>query len=108
MPEMNEFPPGLPSWADLATPDADESVSFYGELFGWEARESENQEETGGYRTFLRDGKQVAGLAPIREEGTPPSWNTYIAVSDADEIANKTVRYWCRNVTLRDSSNRRP
>ena len=89
MPEMNEFPPGLPSWADLASPSLDESVSFYRELFGWEAQESENAEETGGYQTFLKDGKRVAGVAPIQNEGTPPSWNTYIAVSDADEIAGK-------------------
>src|SRR5918999_693334 len=39
MPEISEFQPGLPSWADLSTPDVDESRSFYGELLGWEAKE---------------------------------------------------------------------
>lgn len=89
MPDISEFPPGLPSWADLSTPDADESASFYGDLFGWEAPEGENPEETGGYRIFTKDGKNVAGLMPIQQEGQPPSWNVYIAVTDADDIAEK-------------------
>jgi uncharacterized protein len=89
MPEISEFQPGLPSWADLSTPDADESASFYGELFAWEAKEAGDPEETGGYRIFVKEDKQVAGLMPIQQEDQPPSWNTYISVSDADEIADK-------------------
>ena len=90
MPEIDEFPPGLPSWADLMTPDADAAASFYGELFGWESKEGAGDpEETGGYRLFTRDEKQVAGLMRSQQEGQPPSWNTYIAVSDADEVAEK-------------------
>jgi predicted enzyme related to lactoylglutathione lyase len=89
MPEISEFQPGLPSWADLSTPNADESASFYGALFGWEAKEGEDPEQTGGYRIFAKDGKQVAGLMPIQQEGQPPSWNVYISVSDADDAASK-------------------
>jgi predicted enzyme related to lactoylglutathione lyase len=86
MPEIDEFQPGLPSWADLATSDADESVSFYGELLGWKA--DEPNEDFGGYRNFRKDDKLVAGLTPA-QEGQPPSWNVYIAVADADETAEK-------------------
>jgi predicted enzyme related to lactoylglutathione lyase len=89
MPEVEEFQPGLPSWADLSTPDADESASFYGALFGWDTEQPSDPEQTGGYRMFLSNGKQVAGLMPIQQEANPPSWNTYISVSDADEIAGK-------------------
>ena len=90
MPEIKEFQPGLPSWADLSTPDAGESASFYEGLFGWEAKEGAGDpEETGGYRVFAKEGKQVAGLMEIQQEGQPPSWSTYIAVSDAEEIAGK-------------------
>jgi uncharacterized protein len=90
MPEITEFQPGLPSWADLTTPHADEAASFYASLFGWETKEAPGDpEETGGYRMFVKDGKQVAGLMQTREEGRPPSWNTYISVSDVDEIAEK-------------------
>ena len=90
MPEVSQFQPGLPSWADLSTPDAEESASFYGGIVGWETKEAPGgPEETGGYRLFLKDGKQVAGLMQIQQEGQPPSWNTYISVADADETAEK-------------------
>src|SRR5918998_3567133 len=91
MPEISEFQPGLPSWADLSTPDADESASFYEALFGWEAKDppGADSQDFGGYRLFLKDGKQVAGLMKIQREGQPPSWSTYISVSDADEILDK-------------------
>jgi len=78
MPEIDEFQPGLPSWADLSSPDLDESASFYGELLGWEARDQ--GEDYGGYRTFAKDDKVVAGLAPkLRQalaegqNGDPPA-----------------------------------
>ncbi len=88
MPEINEFQPGLPSWADLSTTNPGESIEFYTGLFGWEAREGPgDSEQTGGYHLFVKEGKQVAGLMQVQEQ--PPSWNTYIAVSDADEIAEK-------------------
>jgi predicted enzyme related to lactoylglutathione lyase len=87
MPEIDGFPNGLPSWADLGSPDPDESASFYGELLGLEATDPD--EEHGGYRLFTRDGKQVAGLMALQEEGQPPSWTTYINVDDADAVAEK-------------------
>jgi predicted enzyme related to lactoylglutathione lyase len=88
MPEISEFQHGLPSWADLTTKDADESARFYAELFGWETQEGAgDREQTGGYRMFIKDGKQVAGL--MQTEDQPPSWNTYISVSDADEVAQR-------------------
>jgi predicted enzyme related to lactoylglutathione lyase len=87
MPEIDQFPPGLPSWADLATPDDDESASFYEELLGLEA--GEGSEEHGGYRIFFKDGKQIAGLMKIQNEGQPPSWTTYINVEDADDVTEK-------------------
>src|SRR3954467_3223881 len=37
MPEFSGYTAGVPCWVDLGTPDVDPSVSFYGELFGWEA-----------------------------------------------------------------------
>lgn len=88
MPEISEFQPGLPSWADLSTTNADEAAEFYAGLFGWEIREGPGEpDQTGGYRMFIKDGKQVAGLMQMQEQ--PPSWNTYISVSDADDVAEK-------------------
>jgi uncharacterized protein len=92
MPQIGEFQPGLPAWADLSTTNADESAQFYAELFGWEAREaSGDAEETGGYRMFLKDGKQVAGLMPVQDQS--PSWNTYISVAHADELAERVKEH---------------
>ncbi len=87
MPEIDGFKDGLPSWADLASPDPDESVSFYGELLGLEATDAD--EEMGGYRMFMQGDKQVAGLMQVQDENQPPSWTTYINVSDADAAAEK-------------------
>ena len=86
MPEMDGFKDGLPSWADLVSPDPDESASFYGELLGVETTEAD--EEMGGYRMFLQGDHPVAGLMQT-QENQPPSWTTYINVSDADEVTDK-------------------
>ena len=87
MPEMDGFKHGLPSWADLGSPDPDESATFYRELLGLETTEADD--ELGGYRMFLRESRQVAGLGPLQQEGQPPSWTTYIDVADADAVTEK-------------------
>lgn len=86
---MTEYPQGTPCWVDLSSPDLDASARFYGELLGWQARESEGPvEETGGYRMFTRDGAAVAGLGPA-QGGQPPAWNTYVSVDDAAAAKGK-------------------
>jgi hypothetical protein len=67
---------------DLASPDVEASVAFYGSLFGWKAPEL--PPEAGGYRMFELGGVPVAGCAPIMMEGQPPAWLTYVSVDDAD------------------------
>lgn len=89
MPEVSEYAAGTPSWVDLGTPDIEASVSFYGELFGWDVPESENAEQTGGYRQAMLRGKPVAGMMPLMQEGQPPAWSTYVSVDDADATAEK-------------------
>ena len=86
---MPEYAPGTPSWTDLSSPDADGSARFYGELMGWTATEPGPVEETGGYRMFQQDGKNVAGLMPHMQEGAPTAWSTYVSVADADETIAK-------------------
>jgi predicted enzyme related to lactoylglutathione lyase len=80
------YQPGEPCWADLATPDMDSTIAFYGGLFGWEADESRG-EEFGGYRRFLKDGKAVAGVMPLMSPEQPAVWSCHVAVDDADKIA---------------------
>ena len=89
MTEMTTYAPGTPCWVDLGSPDIDASVSFYGELLGWDVPESENAEETGGYRIATQRGKSAAGMMPLMQEGQPPAWTTYVSVADADATAEK-------------------
>ena len=87
MTEMTTYAPGTPCWVDLGTPDLDASVEFYGGLLGWDIPETENAEQTGGYRLALLNGKSTAGMMPLMQEGQPPAWMTYISVDDTDATA---------------------
>jgi uncharacterized protein len=89
LPERTEYAPGTPSWLDLAAPDMDSARSFYGGLFGWEAQAAPGPpEETRGYEFFTLNGKAVAGFGPPGED-EPPSWRSYVSVTDAGETAAK-------------------
>jgi predicted enzyme related to lactoylglutathione lyase len=87
MSEMTSYRPGTPSWVDHGSPDLDASIEFYGALFDWDVPESENAEQTGGYRQAMKGGKPVSGMMPLMQEGQPPAWTTYISVEDADATA---------------------
>lgn len=84
MSERTSYTPGTPCWVELATPDIEAAESFYGDLLGWEIPEMPNSAELGGYRRAKLNGKDVAGVAPVMQEGQPPSWNTYVSVADAN------------------------
>jgi hypothetical protein len=90
MSERTSYAPGVPCWVDLATPDIEAAARFYSDLFGWDVPEQPNSAEMGGYRRAQRNGKDVAGMMPLMQEGQPPAWSTYVAVADADATA-KTV-----------------
>lgn len=87
MSERTSYEPGIPCWVDLGSPDLDGSIDFYSALFGWQVPESENVEQTGGYRRATKDGRDVAGMMPLMQEGQPPAWSSYVSVADADATA---------------------
>ena len=90
MSRVESYAPGTPSWVDLASPDVERSIAFYGDLFGWDAPEL--PPEAGGYRMFESGGVPVAGCGPIMMQGQPPAWTTYVSVADADAaVARVTV-----------------
>jgi predicted enzyme related to lactoylglutathione lyase len=76
------YPPGVPSWVDLGTPDLAAAQAFYAGVFGWTFVESSG-DATRRYPIAHVDSRDVAGLA----EGPDPSWRTYIAVDDAAQAA---------------------
>lgn len=92
-----DYVPGAPIWVDLGTPDVDAAAAFYGDLFGWEFQSA--GPDAGGYGMFTLDGKVVAAVGPLTEEGVPSSWTVYFHTADADatvkavEQAGGTVRF---------------
>src|SRR3954469_17544648 len=83
MPHRDSAPVGAPCWVDLFTSDPEKSRAFYGELFGWEAKDA--GDEYGGYVNFLKDGSPIAGC--MRNDGTngmPDVWSVYLATDDVE------------------------
>jgi hypothetical protein len=78
--------PGTPCWGDVTVEDVEKAVSFYGTLFGWEANVNPDM---GGYASFTKDGRRVAGATPTQEPGQPHFWTTYVATDDVDRTAAK-------------------
>ncbi|MCG6497716.1 VOC family protein [Kitasatospora sp. A2-31] len=92
-----EFVPGSPCWLDLGAPDVSAAAAFYSAVLGWEYESmGEGEEMEGGM--FRKDGKIVAGLGKLTEEGARSAWMIYYSVADADattravESAGGTVR----------------
>ncbi|WP_310718534.1 VOC family protein [Streptomyces lydicus] len=83
-----DYVPGTPNWLDLGAPDVDAAVAFYSAVFGW--RFSSAGPEAGGYGFFQLDGRTVAAVGPLTEEGAKPAWTVYFHTADAD-ATTKTV-----------------
>lgn len=78
-------------WVDLAATDAPRAKEFYGELFGWTARD---ETVNGGLFTRLRlNGQDVGSLYQLsarhRDQGVPSHWTPYIEVTDVDATARR-------------------
>lgn len=90
MSERSSYNDGEFNWVDVYTPDLSASAEFYGELLGWEFEAGPGSpEDTGGYGMFTYNGKVVAGMGPLMNEGQPVAWSQYVKVSDADQTAAK-------------------
>jgi predicted enzyme related to lactoylglutathione lyase len=78
-----EYVPGSPCWLDLGAPDVPAAAAFYGAVLGWDYESmGESEDFEGGM--FKKDGKIVAGLGKLTEEGARSAWMLYYCVSDAD------------------------
>ncbi|AXE90570.1 VOC family protein [Streptomyces sp. Go-475] len=78
-----EYAPGSPCWLDLGAPDVPAAAAFYGAVLGWEYESmGESEDFEGGM--FKKDGKTVAGLGKLTEEGARSAWMLYYCVTDAD------------------------
>lgn len=76
---------GVPCWVDTTQPDPQAAQAFYADLFGW------TYESDGGYaRAKLRDGD--AGAITAADPGNKATWNTYVWVDNADEVAERAAK----------------
>jgi uncharacterized protein len=83
--------PGTLVWNELTTRAVDESIAFYGDVFGWTTQRDEMPGGQGEYITWLLDGKPVGGMMPMVGDMWPPElpnhWMVYFAVEDCDASA---------------------
>jgi uncharacterized protein len=79
------WPPGVPCWADLTTPDVAAAQPFYAAVLGWSFPPADDA--YGGYVIAEADGSTVAGIGPLTNGGQSPAWTLYLASDDADKTA---------------------
>jgi predicted enzyme related to lactoylglutathione lyase len=78
---------GAPCWIDLYSSDTGKAIDFYGRLLGWKAEEAD--ERFGGYFTFTKDGKHVAGcMANDGSTGYPDTWGVHLMTDDIQGLAD--------------------
>ena len=91
MSERDHYPPGVPCWVDTAQPDPGAAVDFYAALFGWEFAGPGQMPDGGQYFVARVGDRDVAGVSSMPAHHDPPgaAWNTYVAVTSADEAAER-------------------
>jgi predicted enzyme related to lactoylglutathione lyase len=92
MTERDGYEQGVPCWIDHSSDDPASAAAFYGRLFGWDTEDLMPPDAPGRYFAARMRGRDVAGIGSQPAEGTPPVWNTYIAVDDADASAARAAR----------------
>ncbi|MEV0906220.1 VOC family protein [Streptomyces hokutonensis] len=75
-----DFITGSPNWLDLGSPDTDAAAAFYDAVLGWQFVSA--GPEAGGYGFFQVDGKTVAALGPLTEEGARSAWMIHFKTED--------------------------
>ena len=93
MSERDGYEPGVPCWVATVHPDPVKAVSFYTELFGWEATNLMPSESPSKYFICTRRGRDVAAVGSARDAGTEdvPAWDTYIWAESADDTVARVT-----------------
>jgi hypothetical protein len=90
MGQRTQYTPGTFSWTDLNTTDQEAAKTFYSELFGWKITDMPGGEGVLYSMAAIGDD-WVAAISPQpeqqRDAGAPPSWNSYVTVTDVDATA---------------------
>lgn len=76
-------------WVDFVARDMMAAVNFYSDLFDWRV-ETQNTGDSYPYAMCFKNGYVVAGIMEMRDEmrenGMPPTWNSYVSVNDVVEV----------------------
>jgi predicted enzyme related to lactoylglutathione lyase len=94
MANIDQHAPGSFSWIELATGDQTAAKSFYTSLFGWEIFDVPMGPDQ-VYTLFQLGGRDTAAGyqldAAQKTRGVPTHWNIYVAVTSADETAERVA-----------------
>ena len=74
--------PGALAWNELASPDADASAAFYGDLFGWTTDPFEGSPQR--YLIVKNQGRGNGGIRELGDEPVPPHWLVYFGIDDIE------------------------
>ncbi len=85
MAGQRSYPHGVTCWIDSEQPDLEAAGRFYRGLFGWTLTDVVPPDAPGSYLIATLHGQDVAALGPAT--GSTATWNTYVAVDDADATA---------------------
>ncbi|MFH8403409.1 VOC family protein [Streptomyces sp. NPDC018019] len=90
-------PEGTPTWIELAVPDLDRAMDFYGALFGWTyetgttgAADAAQPAAQRRYAVGLVDGRRAAGLMEW-PDAAGGAWTMYLATDDCDGTAKRVA-----------------
>ena len=87
-PSETTTSPACRAGSDTSQPDPAAAVEFYRGLFGWEFEDVMPPGSGASYFMGRLHGGDVAAVGSIPDGRTAmATWNTYIAVADADETA---------------------
>jgi hypothetical protein len=85
MTQPRTYPHGVTCWIDTTQPDLRAASHFYARLFGWTLTDAAPAEASGPYLVATLEGQEVAGIGST--SAASATWNTYVAVDDADATA---------------------
>ncbi len=91
MSQARTYPEGVTSWIDIEQRDVEAAKAFYGGVFGWTFADATPPGAAAPYVVAQLDGLDAAGIGGAADAdghaAGPSTWNTYVAVSDADAAA---------------------
>jgi predicted enzyme related to lactoylglutathione lyase len=85
MAKPRTYPHGVTCWIDTEQPDPQAASRFYAGLFGWRLTDAAPPGAPESYVVATLDGQDVAAIGSTSAGAA--TWNTYVAVDDADATA---------------------